>query len=406
MKPTERRISPWPLGIDHRSADTALPAGALRAAVNVTIDREGHVTRRLGYRRVAALTGAHSLWASSAGTFCALGATLCRIVREGDAATLVELTDLRSAAPVGYASLNDETVFANTTATGIVAADFGVRALSVPLPVPPNVASDPVGGLPAGRYGVVVVGVDARGAEGGASELALAEVAEGGGIRLAGLATVAGVMAWRVYRTPPNGDALFRAADVPVGMTSFLVGAGDLGPLCRTRGLEPLPGGPFLLAWKGRLLAARGNTVYYSEPLRYGLYAPGRNFVTLDRRIVGMAGVEGGVFVLTKGGVVFLAGADPHAWTVVRTGGGRPIPGTAGMLPASMLLPEAGIPAGELAVWLAETGYVLGMPDGRILEPQATRLRLPLADRGSLAVQDRRVTAIAGDANWRPRLPE
>lgn len=393
MKTTEQRLGSWPIGIDHLSADTSMPQGALRAAVNVTIDRHGEVSRRPGYRRIADLTMAHSPWASSHGVFCAGGDTLYRVTQEGGTVVLQPLVNLQSTAPVGYASLNGETIFASATITGVIAADFSVRALSVPLPIPPAVAATGAGGLPEGRYGLVVTGIDARGMEGGASDLFMVSVPEGGGIQLTGLAFLDGVVAWRVYRTPPNGDTLFRAADIPTGGTA-LIGNGRLGAACQTRGLEPLPGSSLILAWKGRLLTARGNTVYYSEPLRYGLYAPSQDFVALDRRIVGLAGVEGGVFVLTKGGVFFLAGTDPRAWTVARTGGGVPVPGTAGSLPASLLSPETNIPSGELAVWLAETGYVLGMPDGRILEPQAARLRLPSMERGALTVQGRRVTAL------------
>lgn len=50
-------------GVDTRSRETRLPAGAVRDARNVDISREGNVLRRRGWRQLIAATNAHSLWA-------------------------------------------------------------------------------------------------------------------------------------------------------------------------------------------------------------------------------------------------------------------------------------------------------------------------------------------------------
>jgi hypothetical protein len=47
------QLGPWPLGINDRQEDYALPDGTLRAAVNVDLDNLGFAHRRLGYAKAS-----------------------------------------------------------------------------------------------------------------------------------------------------------------------------------------------------------------------------------------------------------------------------------------------------------------------------------------------------------------
>jgi hypothetical protein len=105
-----------------------------------------------------------------------------------------------------------------------------------------------------------------------------------------------------------------------------------------------------------------------------------------------MIGMEGGVFIGTDDGVLWLDGAKPGDWSIKTTSGKPPIRRCWAKLSGDDTdLQQTGR---ELCVWLSETGFVVGTEDGNIIPVQANRLRIPLASSGSLAVNARRATAV------------
>lgn len=201
---------------------------------------------------------------------------------------------------------------------------------------------------------------------------------------------VAGTLHWTVL----NGEPVFCSAD-QIGV----VRDGRIDPLPSiTREdeaelvLAPLPGGHWIEYWAGRLVLARGNTLIFSEPLRYGVYDQLRNFVQFEERIFWIAPLDTGIYVGLRNSVRWLAGTDPTAFEQRRVGGPS-WRGAAAVLNANHLDPS--LQVDRAAVWMTPSGFALGLPGGNVLLPQSGRLQgIPLGS-GRLVVQGDRVTVLS-----------
>jgi hypothetical protein len=387
-------IGPWPLGIDNVSAPSRLKSdpktGAFRAlvdAISVDIDRDGRPARRAGWAQAVALAGMNSLWSCPLGAFAAAGTTLYSV----SAGAVQAIGTLGSADPCAYAVLNDSVVVANRTTLLQVRAGT-VTPLGVSDAPAPIVAAGAAGGLDAGTYGVAVSFLRA-GQEGGLSNLRMVNVDQGGGIVLTGLPSAADADSLRVYVTHANGETLYRCADLPLGLPSYIVGVGLRGVIATTQWLRRMPPGELVASWRGRLLVAHNRTLYVSRPMNYGLYSPRHGFVQFPSRITMIAAVEAGVWVGTKHGIVFLRGPRPSEWQQESTGALPPIPGAVTGVDSAVLALE-GVAGGlDCALWLAPNGFVVGTPDGQIIEPQSDRIKIAAYSKGAVLVDNRRVTA-------------
>ena len=389
---TDIVLGPWTVGIDHVSSDTKLPAGAARDAINGLFNRDGEFLRRNGYGLMMAASGVHSLWTSpeSGLSFCAQGSQVCSITPgAGGSLAVTALADTGIVSPVSFCDLNGVVVYANAGKIGAVLNGVAIP-LALPTPGAPQVVATDNGGLSAGRYGVAVALLGDG--ESALSEITFLDVPEGGGIRF----TFNGGSTRRLYRTAANGDALYLAAEIPGALTTYLLGNGQLGRLTETQNLEALPGGQIVRTWRGRTLLARGNVVLFSEPMRYGLFSPREGFVQFAHRITMMEPVEGGIFVGTTTGVVFLQGSKPSEFNVKATSGQPPFEGSGITAPASAFGGDIGSSDTRVAAWLAPNGFVIGTASGQLVETQNTRIAIP--DNGATQartfVHERRLTSI------------
>lgn len=395
------KLGPWPQGIDMLSADTALPEDrsgnviAVRDCLNGDIDDAGLFEVRPGLLRMLTAAGVHSLY-TPAGWGTALGVRGTDLVELADNGTSLGVTiraALGSTAPMSFDRLGPGVFFSSTDTIGVLPRQGAAKPLAPPDATRPTIQLNQSGGLYGGRYSVAMSWLLPDGTEGGLSPITTGEVPNGGGIRLF-WSTPPGVTTGRIYRTQLDGSTLYRVAEVPASLGSFLLGLGDVGRQADTMHLRALPPGSIVRVWKGRALSARGRVLYLSEPLRYGLYSPRHGFVQFPEPITFVEGVEGGVFVGQQTGVVFLDGSRPGDWNYRTTGGDAPFPGSSAIVDSSLFDPQLQLPPGDHAVWLAANGYVLGQPSGTIVEPQAKRLRLPVTAAGKTAVVDRRLITI------------
>lgn len=158
--------------------------------------------------------------------------------------------------------------------------------------------------------------------------------------------------------------------------------------------LIPLPGGQWVDYWNGRLIVARGTSLLFSEPLRYGAHNPVTGYIRLPARIEWVAPLETGIFVGLNGPVLFLAGSTPTDLRQTQVAQGS-APGMALTMSGENLSQEVAATP-RVAVFFTRSGFTIGMPDGSVVYPQQRALRdLPLF-RGKLYVDKGRIYAIRG----------
>ena len=199
----------------------------------------------------------------------------------------------------------------------------------------------------------------------------------------------------RIYITAQNSGALRRYAEVPINQIEIAIPHVD-----QQTGLEPpfplmqpMPAGRYVQHWKGRLLVAGIRTLNFSQPLAHHIHNARTDFVHFPQRITFVVGVDGGVWVGQQDHVVFLAGSEPDQWVSQRKAAQRPVPDSAVLLDSDV----AGEVAGQTgcALWLAANGYVIGAPDGTLIERHRRKLAGIHGERGTTAVIDGRlVTAV------------
>lgn len=389
------KIAPFPVGMDQLSSDVNLPAGAVRDAKNVEIDRQGHTRLRRG--RVPALVqpGMHSLWAAPTLGYSFVMAynILNRAELSNNQIILQPIATLLSGAPVSYDELNGEIIFSNRSSAGIIRNGATPRSLGVPAPSAVTAAAaSGIGGLHAGSYSVVATFLRGN-EESAACARVFVGVPANGAFNVTVPAAPPGITGARIYVSHSNSENLYRfGGDVTPGST-VLVNAPGKGRQCDTEYLDLMPRGDIIRVWRGRVLIARDGVLYVSEPMRYGLYSPTEGFVQEASRIIMVEPVDGGVFVATRERVMFYSGDSPKNWTRTVTNGRPVVAGASRRVPQSDFAGQLGAGDKMVALWLAENGFVVGLPDGSLSQPQSSRIKISRDGKGALAVSDRRALA-------------
>lgn len=264
------------------------------------------------------------------------------------------------------------TLFA--TARGILEYDGRqTQVFTLPTPAAPILAAEGNGALDAGTYTVALAWL--RGdTESACSEAASVQVRAGERVRVTlPLCLDGGAECVRVFVSEPDGGQLYAFGTFDIATTQVEIAAARHGMGApRFRHMDAMPTGRYLCAWSGRLLTAQANLLRFSEPLAWHVHDARHGFIQMPQRITFLAPVDGGVFVGQADHVAFLTGSDIREVSVRRIACKRPVPDSAVLVGAPVAPREAG--GRPVAVWLAENGHVVGMPDGSITEPRAGRL--------------------------------
>ena len=373
-------------GVDVLSKETALPKGAVRAAKNVDISRDGSFDRRQGYTLRLAAGGMHSLFSAvQKGWLLGMqGNVLNRV--DPDTYALTQLYTMASTAPVEYVEYNGNIYFSSVDSIGWIPSDSSAaRALGVPAPNVPTLSAGN-GTLAPGEYAVVVTMTDDRGEQGAATEVRTINLLNGGGITLSGLPTSGTEV--NIFITTADGDVLRRAAVIPAVFASYTVTNDATGPICTTQFMEPMPPGRFVRWHNGRLYTARGGEMHFSEPFYPGLCSSAHGAKPLSGFASMLEAVVGGIFVGDSRGVWFLDGGDPSDAKLRLASPVRAVPGTSITVPPGFLGGED-FRDGAHALWLSTAGYMIGTPAGSVVEPQADKMRVPLGLQGRSALLQR-----------------
>jgi hypothetical protein len=209
------------------------------------------------------------------------------------------------------------------------------------------------------------------------------------------LADVSGPLSWTILNDEPvfTDGSIIRV----IRNSSCIPLPSSISEADEQRVLDPLPGGTGIAYWNGRLLVVRGTTLFLSEPLRYGAYDTMRGRVQFGQQIQWIAAIQSGIYVGLTESIRFLDGTDPLAFTHKRASG----PGWGGTVvdSAEMYLNELRAQENEgtkeIAVWMEEKGFVLGLPSGKVERPQAYNLKdLEIFHGGKISLYNSRLTAI------------
>lgn len=386
-------------GINNVAEDAALQRGGdapklyVRDAVNVDITESGLPQLRSGVRPVT--TAAYrNLWQSPlhGDVFGTLGDQWVRI--DPTSWTHEALATIGEG-DVSHEVLNNRVVVSGPAGLFVFDGSSAQR-LTFDSAAPPMVAALGGGSLAAGTYGVAVAWL--RGdLESQTSEATFVEAGEGGLLRVAfPLCMDPSVTGVRLYLSRQDGGELARAGDYPANAAPVDVPLlPELGRPAQFRNLSPMPAGAFLRYWRGRLLTARLNVLRWSEAMGYHLHDERHGFLQMPQRITFIEPVEGGIWIGQVDQVTFLEGTTPEGFSVRRLASRAPVPRSSIRLPAEAV--GAAAEGGrEVAVWLAENGYVLCTASGTMLELQAGALKGITSLYGSSVLAGRRIiTAVS-----------
>lgn len=345
--------------------------GTMTATPKVVLNADVLPNQRLkvrpGYRLLANLPNAHSVWGTRSILLAASEGRLYRFYPDGSKVNLCAIGGPHEE-KLFYAATDQGTIYISSRHwMGILdAAQNTVGAWGIAIPEQPVLAE--VGGsgsLKAGRYQVCYTKL-ADGLIGGSGMIAEIDIhADNASISL--LNKPADVVAWA---TDPNGSTFYRAAD-----EQPIIAAIDT--------VEPLPtflcGPPapmrFIRVAFGRMWGAADNRLIYSEPYRYDLYKATSVFSFPDNiRLV--AFVHGGIFVGFDDRTVFLQGTEPTGMSEVIVGGGV----ARNILAYCNNVPDMG---SRIPVWVAKDGLVAGGHEGSIVRITKDRLQFPAGMEGA-----------------------
>lgn len=349
-------------GLTNRRQPTRLAdrdeAGAdvhwLLGADNVDLDDDGFLARRRGVTRV--IPGkAHSLWSAGQDMLAVLDDELVAVDASMQARRL--MTGM-GPHPVSYTKASDNCIYFTN---GTVIRRLRGHAVEDLCPNPPQRVSATIGkgGLPAGRYHFTATITEGDN-ESAAFPLQAVNVPQGASITIT---VQAGVGTPLAYVTAPDGSVLtYAGAGQQVTISVPVLEARE----CRTQNMMRMPPGQIVRHFRGRLLVAADNVLWFSRDYHYALCKPDQDYLMFPERITVVEPTDGGVYIC----------ADKTYWMpdyesglqVVDEGGG--VFGTSGR-------------KGTSAYWHSPDGLVTGSASGQIIKVQEAALFMTDAARGA-----------------------
>jgi hypothetical protein len=362
--PEQSKIEGWIQGVNDILRADELPTDTLRRSINYDITDTGKLERRQGSAKVYNGTiQRNSLWSDDERTLFVESGHLKELRRDvlgAYSASLIRL-DVGSR-PMKYLSLNGWIYYTNEILTGI----YGPRSedwkwgVSAP-ETQPNLTAGGGGELAAGDYQVAITFLNDRGEESGAGlarSMNIPESSDGfGSITLTDFPPAPDdVDMIRVYVTHRNGEGLYAIAEVLPGLPLYRI---DRVSNTSTLRLEtqfgmPPPPGQLLEYHNGRIYVAADNILWATQPLRYNLTKPHRDFFQFPKRIDVLKAVDSGIYICAGDKTYYIDGIDTAS------------------LQQDEILPYGGVydtgikvPNFDAVAWFSHRGIVLGSEGGK-----------------------------------------
>lgn len=302
---------PFPLGMNNRQPDYALPEGSVRNAVNADVDIIGHVRRRDGYTKIVGGLATHSGWSGSAWTLYVDGAWLRSLNSDNSTTALCQV-----AGPVCYEEFNGVVYFSDGVGAFKLSASGVVTKWGIEVPATP-VLTRSSGTLGEGTYLVAITPIGSDDTEHGASEAVAIDLPTDSSIIVSmpsGYDTQ--IAYFRVYVTSANGETLYAVADVPVGAISYTITAPGQGDELETMGITPPPAGYAITEYNGVMYVATGKVVWHTEPFAPDRLRPSTNYLPFTSDVDVMVSSGSGIW-FAAGKTYFYAGTTPDKFSVV-----------------------------------------------------------------------------------------
>ena len=342
----------------------------LSVASNVDVDETGRVYRRSGYTKLANATAAHSLYSDGVTTYFADGGSLYRL--NGDYTTAAVATGLSSGGPLTYVTVNGQTYWGNGAQSGVLTGMVN-RSFGLTPPPSPSLTAT-IGSFPAGRYGVTVTYVRNDGQESGAPEVKVITLGANSGITVGCPASAdPTVVRQNIYITMTDSEVLLFVGTRPNAQTSSSFTARTIGTLAlRTLARAPLPAARVLGYYNGRIYAAVGQYVFFSDPYNFELMDPVRNVLPFDSRVNTIAPVVDGIYFGTETATYFLSGPDPSEFERRLVSPYGTLWGASPLAPGEFVTKEK--LTGNVRLWMSKKGPCYGMDGGVSVNMTSTRI--------------------------------
>jgi hypothetical protein len=310
-------LGKWKDGIVNTVPGKIIPGSALLDAVNVDIDDAGSVRRRSGFTKEISGGICGSLYSKAGRMFFVDDGSLKEVVNNaGTYTTDVLETGLQIGEKVSFAYANGSYYWSGTTMNGRI-TDAGNRDFGVEVPGSNPVLTAGSGTLFPGEYKVALCFVSSRGEQSAAKYAESVVVGDNGSISLSGIAQPisAEITHIRVFVSEANSIQLYKAVDLPVGTTSYVINKSTTkGMELKTEGLAKFHPCPILSYWRGRILGADGNVLWFSEPMALGIVDVRKNFLVFPEDISVVVSVEDGFYVCSDR-TYFVSGGSPDEWS-------------------------------------------------------------------------------------------
>lgn len=332
-------------GINNKSQSETMSPPFVAQAINLDFADNGEIRKRPGQTKIISCTTGHSVFEFDSNTlyFVDNGTLKRRDLSAGETTTIkTGIGDEK----LSYAVSGGRIYYSNGIVNGSVVDDV-YRSWGVSRPArQPDLSVSPVGGLVAGIYFVAITYLR-NGEESGTGEADQITVEDGGGIVLSNFPTPpADVDRVAIYVTPCNGKKLYLFGEYRADISTVTIGH-HIG----TIELNTQFGRPPLMfscvaAQYGRVYGAWNSYVYYSEPMRPGLFMP-NNYLPFSGDVKLIVAVKSALYVVADKTYRIGAINDEGVPVIIE------------VLPFSAVSAYAKDPAETLAVWMSEKGFVV-----------------------------------------------
>lgn len=363
----KRRPTDLTVNIDRSKLDL------MAAATNVDVVDGGKVRRRDGFT-LRHEGGYHSLWGDGhAMGYVVRGAELLAVNADGELHSVQ--SNMLHGTPVSFARHANVVFWSDGLRLGAIQGEEAIK-LPPALPFEPDVRAADDGALEAGQYQLAFSLTGLLG-EGPATQPVVIHLQKNQAIHVSGLIEPKG-FAVNCYMTGPNGTVFNKAELIRFEHQARIPLQADAGAPALTLGLVAMPAGRVVRSYDSRLLVARDNVLFYSQPFAPLLMNPVSNHISFEQPINLVRPCGNGVFVATQSATYWLAGDLPAASSVQVLPYGAAADSDC-MDPSSP----------ETALWMSARGVVRGRADGSVANLQEKNLAVGAGAQASTYVRER-----------------